>query len=401
MSVNMIKKGLYSVGVLNPNLRVFDIVMRTDFGTSYNSFIIKDEKTALIETCHQTFWDEYLQNIQEVTPLEDIDYIILSHTEPDHSGVLDKLLKKCPNAKIICTKAASIYLKKITNDENFTAKVVTNGETLSLGNLELKFISAPLLHWPDTMFTYIEKLATVVTCDFLGAHYCEPRMIDTYVTYQGKYELAQKEYFDAIMSPFKPYVLAGLEKLKALNFDTALVSHGPVLTQNGQLEKIMQSYEKWSKAEQSNVINIPIFYCSAYGYTKELAKTAQQVILKKYPEVNCKTYNIIDYDLADLAKLLNSSNAFMIGSPTINKDAVAPIWSLLSLVDAINNQKKPVGVFGSFGWSGEAVSSIIARLNSLRIKVIGEGCKCVFAPSESDLDSLTEYTNQFLNELQL
>lgn len=399
MPFKMLKKGLYSVGVLNPNLRVFDIVMHTEYGTSYNSYVVKDKKTALIETCHKTFFDEYLQNIREVTPLEDIDYIILSHTEPDHSGALEELIRLCPKAEIICSKAASIYLKKITNNESFTARAVKDGEIISLGDIELKFISAPFLHWPDTMFTYIEKLSCVVTCDFLGAHYCEPKMLDTLLTYPDKYKKAHKEYFDAIMSPFKPYVLAGLEKLKALSFDTALVSHGPILTKDGFLQEAMDSYSKWSIKEQSKVLNIPIFYCSAYGYTEILAQNAKKTVLEKYPDAKCDIYNIIDYELSYLAALLNDSTAFMIGSPTINKDAVPPIWALLSSIDTLNNAKKAAGVFGSYGWSGEGVPAMIARLNSLRIKAVVEGYRCVFAPSNSDIDGIKEYTNLFLAQI--
>jgi flavorubredoxin len=399
MASKILKKGLYSVGVLNPNLRVFDIVMKTEFGTSYNSYIVKDKKTALIETCHEGFLEEYLENINEVTSLDSIDYIVISHTEPDHTGILSNLIRLCPNAQIVCTKAASIYLKKITNLDNLALTVVKDGDIISLGDVELKFITAPFLHWPDTMFTYIEKLSAVVTCDFLGAHYCEPRMIDNQVVYPDKYVVAHKHYFDSIMSPFKPYVLAGIEKLRNLNFDTALVSHGPVLTKEGYLDTAINLYEKWSQ-KQEDGLQIPIFYCSAYGYTKKLAEKAKLVILEKLPTANVEIYNIIDYDMDYLASKLNSSTAFMIGSPTINKDAVPPIWSLLSRCDAINNQKKTVGVFGSFGWSGEAVASIVSRLSLLRLKVIGDGYKCVFSPSEKDLDAFYEYVNAFCEELR-
>ncbi|NLL56084.1 MAG: FprA family A-type flavoprotein [Clostridiales bacterium] len=398
MASKMLKEGLYSVGVLNPNLRVFDIIMRTEYGTSYNSYVVKDKQTALIETCHEKFFDEYVENISEVTSLDDIDYIVVSHTEPDHSGALAKLVTLCKNAKIVCTKAASIYLKNITNLDNLNLIVVKDGDSISLGDIELKFISAPFLHWPDTMFTYIEKLSTVVTCDFLGAHYCEPKMVDSKITYPDKYLSALKEYYDAIMGPFKPYVLSGLEKLSALKFDTALVSHGPVLTKDGMLDKAMSLYKKWSSQEKTSALHIPIFYCSAYGYTKKLALKAKEVILEKYPKAKIEAYNIIDHELSYLANLLNSATAFMVGSPTLNKDAVAPVWSLLSSVDAINNQKKAAAVFGSYGWSGEAVPAILARLNSLRIKTVGEGFRCTFSPSEKDLNAFCQYVDEFITQ---
>jgi|AGTN01.2.fsa_nt_gi Uncharacterized flavoproteins len=397
MSFLQLKPGLYSVGVLNPNLRVFDVVMKTEYGTSYNSFLIKDEKIALVEASHRTFFKEFLENVGEVTPAESVDYIILNHTEPDHSGALSLIAENFPKAKIVCSKAASIYLKKITNKE-LDLLVVKDGDTLSLGKTNLKFISAPFLHWPDTMFTYAENLGAVFTCDFLGTHYCEPNMIDSRVTYPAKFLYAVKVYYDAIMSPFKQYVLKGLEKLEGLKFDTVLVSHGPILTGNGLLPEIKKLYKEWS-AEKKNGLSIPVFYVSAYGFTKKLANEAVKVIKSALPDVKCEAYDIIENDIGALASLMNASDGFLVGSPTINKAALPPVWDLLSRLDVINAQKKAVGVFGSYGWSGEAVPSIIGSLAPLRVKVIGEGFKANFNPNGTEIEGMREYVKTFLKEI--
>lgn len=401
MSSFKIKEGLYSVGVLNPNLRVFDVIMRTEYGTSYNSYVVKGQKTALIEASHGTFFNGYVKNIKEVTPIEDIDYIILNHTEPDHSGVLKDLLALCPKAVIYCTRAAQIYLKKITNNPSFPCVAIKDGEKLDLGGLTLQFVVAPFLHWPDSMFTYIAEIKTVITCDFLGTHYCEPNMIDTGITYQDKFLVSFKEYYDAIFSPFKSYVLAGLDKLNALDFDTACVSHGPILTEKGLLPYAREMYRDWSTPKKSEHPLLPVFYCSAYGYTKMLAEEAVKTIKEIYPESECEAYDIICHDMGTLAALMNLSSGFMIGTPTINKDALPPVWELLSHLDVINSLKRPVGVFGSYGWSGEGVPSVIARLAALRIKVVGEGCKANFSPSEEELEKMRAYTKEFLSALQL
>ncbi|MDR3318924.1 MAG: FprA family A-type flavoprotein [Clostridiales bacterium] len=390
-----IKDGLYSVGVLNPTLEVFDIVMRTEGGTSYNAYVVKGEKTALIDTCHHSFFEEYAANIAEVAALGDIDYIILNHTEPDHSGALALLADRCKNAKIVCTRAASVYLKAITNDAKLEYTVVKDGDSVSLGGLELRFVTAPFLHWPDTMFTYCPELAAVFTCDFLGAHYCEPNVIDTAVGDPEGYKAALKYYYGCIMSPFAPFVRAGLDKLNALKFDTVCTSHGPVLTAGGRLGCALEGYAEWSRSAVRGAKRLPVFYCSAYGYTRKLAYAAVDEIRKSFPDAETEAYDIIEHDIARLAEIMNGSDGFLVGSPTLNRDAVPPVWELLARVDVINSQKKPIGVFGSYGWSGEAVPAIIARLNAVHLKVVGEGLKVNFNPSPEEIAKMTEYAGEF------
>ena len=396
---------VYFVGVFNPNLRVSDIIIKTDFGTSYNSFIIKDKKIALIETCHHDFLDSYLENIKQVCEPELINYIILNHTEPDHSGALKKLLDLAPNAKIICSKAAKIYLKNIINKPDFEPITVKDNDELDLGDNKLKFISAPFLHWPDSMFSYLEpKIKNknqeskniLFTCDFLGCHYCLPDIFDYKIKYQDAYELALKNYFDNIFGPFKNYVLDAINKISSLNLDFILNSHGPILTKYS-LDNIIKKYEQWAldSKKNSTIKSIPIFYCSAYNNTFELAKKIKSGILSQIPDVNLELYNIINYDIDFLANKLNSSDAFLIGSPTINRDAVLPVWNLLSRIDAINNKNKNVGVFGSFGWSGEAVDLITQRLNSLKLKTFGSGFKINFVPDQNDLQNAETFGSDF------
>lgn len=394
-----IKEGLYSVGILNPNLRVFDIVMRTDFGTSYNSYIVKgSEKTALIETCHARFFDQYLENIREVCPLEEIDYIVLNHTEPDHSGVLDKLMQLIPGAQIFASPAAGIYLKNITNNPQLSVTCVKDGETLSLGDKTLSFINAPFLHWPDSMFTYVKEDSALFSCDFFGSHYCEPAVLDTKIAYSDCYFSALENYYTAIFGPFPSFVRKGLEKISGLTIDTVCTSHGPVLTKNGLVEQVLELYKKWS-VEHPVSKHIPIFYCSAYGCTKSLAESIQKGILSVKSDHTVELYNIIDHDMAALSDILHSSAAFLIGSPTLNKDAVPPVWMLLSHMDAINIQKKPCATFGSFGWSGEAVPMITERLRSLKLKVFDESFRVNFVPSDTELSDAVAFGKRFAESL--
>ncbi len=392
-----INKFVTSVGVQNPDLRVFDIVMATKFGTSYNAYIVEGEKTALIETSHRGKSGEFFANIKEAIGEKKIDYIVLNHTEPDHSGALSELLSLYPEAKIYCTAAAGIYLKSITN-RPLEINIVKTGSSLSLGGLTLEFFAAPFLHWPDSMFTYLPEANTVFTCDFLGSHYSFAPMLDTAVAEKADYFYALENYFDAIFGPFIPYVRAGLDILGGLDFDTACVSHGPVLTKDGFLPEVLDYYRGRCSEQVSN--EIPVFYVSAYGNTRAAAeKFAEGIKSVAGEKFKIELFDIIEHDMAALALKLNASRAFAIGTPTLNRDALPPVWQLLSHIDAINIIKRPAAVFGSFGWSGEAVPAVCERLARLKVNVFGEGFKFNLVPSEDDLKNAENFGAEFAKTL--
>lgn len=396
-----ISKGVYSVGVINPSLRVFDIVMTTEYGTTYNAYLVKGEnKTALIESCHRTYWRHFLNNIKEVCDPKKIDYFILNHNEPDHTGCVENLVELNPDAEIFVTQAGSAYIKNITNNPNLKLHVVKDNETLDLGGKTLKFMISPLLHWPDSMFTWLEESKTLFTCDFLGAHYAEPHVFDYNITYAEKYESAFKGYYDAIFGPFPSYVQKGLEKIKDLDVMVVCPSHGPILTDGSRLNYVKEMYNKWSTPVVKDKKEIPVFYCSAYGYTRQLALMVKEGILSVLPDADVETYDIIKYDMGALAGKLNGSDAFAIGTPTINREAVPPVWILLAHMDAVNCGKKPCLVFGSYGWSGEGVPNIAARLKQLKCNVFGDGMKVAFKPSEEDLSNAKKLGANFAATLK-
>lgn len=396
MAAHKITERIHSVGILNPGLRVFDVVMRTEYGTTYNSYVVRgSEKTALIETCHATFFDRYIENIAEVTPLSEIDCIVLNHCEPDHSGALERLVQLCPKATIYVSQAGSIYLKNITNRTDLPVQIAKDGASIDLGGLTLRFISAPMLHWPDSMFTWCEEEKALFTCDFFGAHYCEPYWMDRFIAFPSRYERSLKEYFDAIFGPFLPNVRSGLAKAKALGADMFLTSHGPILTRGCMMEAVLGKYEMWSNPPNRTKKLIPLFYLSAYGNTGRIAAAIAEGISESQPDADVRVYDVNEHEVCDMAAFLNASAAFAIGSPTINGDAVPPAWQLLSHVDALNNRKKPALVFGSFGWSGEAVPNLMARLTGLKMNVYGEGLKIQFVPSDDELSKARELGREF------
>ena len=384
--MNRIADGVYFTGVQNPGMRVFDVIMRTDYGTSYNSYIVKGaEKTAAIEAAHKTFFEYYQDNIDEILEGRALDYLVLNHCEPDHTGCVARLLERYPDLTVVVSQAGSIYIKQIVNNPYMKLQVVKDGESIDLGGKTLEFKSAPFLHWPDSMFTWLPQDKILFSCDFLGCHYCEPQVYDTRITYGDAYREAVKYYFDCIFGPFLPYVRKGLEKIAGLDIDFCCNSHGPVLTKGGKLAEVIRLYGEWSAQKPPACPQIPIFYVTAYGNTAKIAAAIAEGIKRVLPDAQVPLYNIIEHDLAQLTALMNESDAFVVGSPTINRDAVAPVWQLLGGIEAVGIQKRPVAVFGSFGWSGEAVPNLAQRLASVKARVYEEQLKVNFVPTGEDL----------------
>ncbi len=274
----MISENIYWVGVIDYKLKVFDIIMETEYGTTYNSYlIIGSEKTLLIATAKLQFKDEFLNHVKEHVQIKDIDYLIMNHTEPDHSGTVKYLLKENPNLDIYASAPALANLKEILNTE-FNGHRVTDKLELSLGDKTLQFFLQPNLHWPDTMFTYLKEDNILFTCDFFGAHYASDIIRANDLPNKDLYEKLLKDYFNAIMHPFLPYVRKGLNRVIELNPDKICTSHGAILEESF-LSKVINYYDKWSvlpKRLDKPLVLIP--YASAYGNTAKMAEVIKETI---------------------------------------------------------------------------------------------------------------------------
>lgn len=383
MAVLPIADGVYYVGVQDPDLRIFDIVMYTEYGTSYNAYLVKgNEKTALIETVKVKFFDEYIKNLQQIVDLSRIDYLIMNHTEPDHAGSVEKLLEKIPNLTIMGSSTALTFLKGITNT-NFPGRSLADGEEIDLGGKTLKFISAPFLHWPDSGYTYLKEDKVLFTCDSFGCHYADDKVFNDLI--EGDFYDAYKYYFDMIMGPFKSYVRSALERIEGLDIKVICPGHGPVLRTN--LEYYTDLYRKWSEPakRESDKPLIVIAYVSAYGYTETLANNIAEGI-ETVGDFEVKKYDMVYADKEEVFKDIELADGILIGSPTINGDALPPIWELLTRLSPIVHGDKVAAAFGAYGWSGEAVPNIEARLKALRMKVL-PGLKVNFKPSMREGES--------------
>ncbi len=394
-----LKENIYWVGTIDYDLKVFDIIMETEFGSTYNSYIVKgDKKTALIDTAKAPFNQELFERIEDIIDILDIDYLIVNHAEPDHSGCVENLLQKNPDIEIWGSTPAIMNLKEIVN-QNFKFHRVKEGERLSLGNKTLEFTLQPNLHWPDTMFTYLIEDNCLFTCDFFGAHYAFDGVISDNLQNISDYDRSLKEYFDAIMSPFLSSVRRGIAKVKEYNPNLICTSHGAVL-QGNYISKAINLYEVWSQENSNEIPLVVIPYASAYQYTKRMAEVIRQAIVQEYNgNVEVELYDLIDAKVEEVVSRIKRSDGFLIGSATIVRDTVKTVWEILAELNYEVLKGKISSAFGSYGWSGEAVDNIIQRLEQLKMKPL-KGLKIKFKPSVTQEQEIYDYGVKFAKELK-
>jgi flavorubredoxin len=381
------------IGVLDYDIVTFDIVMSTEFGTTYNSYFINAEKKAIVEASKEKFSDTHLNKIRSVVDPFDIQYIILDHTEPDHSGNTARLLEIAPFAVVVGSGNAIRYLGDIIN-QPFKSLVVKDGDTLDLGNKTLKFISAPNLHWPDSMFTYLVEDKVLFTCDVFGAHFCSAKMFNDLTP---EYLESFSYYFDIILKPFSRFVLKAIEKIRPLDISIICPGHGPILKDNWKkmvdlTEKYAEEYVKLTATRE--VKNVLIAYVSAYGYTKQMAEQIA-IGIGETKKMKVTLMDIECVSLGELESEIVLSDAILIGSPTINQNTLLPVYKLFSLINPIRDKSKIAGAFGSYGWSGEAPKIIIDNLRNLKLIVFEDTAGLKFYPGDDKSATLKDYGRRF------
>ncbi len=388
MDTVKIKEDVYWVGVTDPELVVFDIVVPTEHGTTYNSYLVRGEKVAIVDTVKAQFVDEFLEKIRSLVKLEDIGYIIINHTEPDHSGGLIRLMELAPQAIPVFSRGARTFVKNILHKE-FEYQEVKDGDSIDLGNKTLKFISAPFLHWPDSMFTYLVEDKVLFPCDAFGSHYCSDKRFNDELDNKEEAFHAFEFYYNAILRPFKMYLSNALNNIQNFEIDTIAPSHGPILREN--LERYIDAYREWSgKGSQANAKKkIAVVYVSSYGSTQKMAeRIAKGATL---PDTEVSLFNAAEIDLDILMDEIESSDEMILGSPTLNAKAPKPVFDIISSLVMLNVRGKAAAVFGCYGWSGEAVQIIEDILRSLRFKIVEEGFKLRMIPSEEAMNGCEEF----------
>ncbi len=365
------------IGVLDKDIVTFDIVMTTEYGTTYNSYFINAEKKTIIETSKETFRDVYLAKVKQVCNPEEIEYIVCNHTEPDHSGNVRHLLDLAPHATVVGSGQALNYLGEIVG-RPFKSLQVKGGDVLDLGNKKLRVIGAPNLHWPDTIYTYLEEDRVLFTCDSFGAHFCNAGMYDDLV---GNYDKAFHYYFDVILKPFSKFMLKAIEKIRPLDISVICPGHGPILRTNWK--KYVDLSEEYARAylEETRPSNNRVFlaYISAYGYTREMAVKIEEG-LKAAGDVHVDMMDIENALLGDIEERIARCDAIIIGSPTINQNTLLPVYRIFSVINPIRDKGKLAAAFGSYGWSGEAVKLIEDHLKNLKLTIAMDGLSEKFYP---------------------
>jgi flavorubredoxin len=396
MPIVTLAPDVYYVGVNDPGLTVFDIVIPTEYGTTYNSYLVKGkEKTALIDCVKRPFAGEFFSKIGEILPVEKIDYVVVNHSEPDHAGAIVDLLKRHPNIEVYLSRPAKAFIDNLVNAE-YKFHVVNDNEELSLGGKTLRFINAPFLHWPDTIFTYVVEDKILFPCDFVGSHYSSPHIFNDELDAPEKARSAFEFYYSTIMRPYKEHILKACERIKDLPISMIAPSHGPVLRKNPL------AYVAWYK-DRADIMarvkekKVPIVYVSAYGNTAMMAKkVAEGVAAGGLTPV---LLNAVEVPTGKIVDELDESVGFLIGTPTLNSNLPHPILSLIGHLVVLNLRGKTASAFGSYGWSGEAMKMVQDILTAMRIKVSPEPIKFKMTPSVQELDACFDFGKKFAMDL--
>lgn len=360
MKFKEIKNNIFYCGLNDCGREFFDELIPLEQGTSYNSYLVKgSEKTALIDTMYPPKTEEYLKNLDE-NGIDKIDYIIANHGEQDHSGSIPALLKKYPEAVVVTNAKVKDNIKEMLLVDEERIRVVNNGEELLLGDKTLRFVIAPGVHWPDTMFTYIVEDNLLCTCDFLGAHYT---FEDIFANNSKELEHSAKRYFAEIMMPFRTMCKKYTQMIKDLKPDMILPSHGPIYKDP---EFILDLYTDWSSDEGKNLAVLP--YVSMYGSTEEMI----DYIIKGLSAKGIQTlkYDIVRGDLGDFAMALVDATTIVLGSSMVLAGPHPAAFNIAYLMGVLRPKAKTAAFVGSYGWGGNLFGKLEEQLAGLKLDMI-------------------------------
>ncbi len=359
----------------------------THKGSSYNSYLIRDEKTVLIDTVWEPFNKEFITNLKKEIDINKIDYIVMNHSEVDHSGALVELMKEIPNTPIYCTKSGVKVLKGHYHQEwNFVE--VKTGDTLDIGKHKLTFIEASMLHWPDTMFTYLSGENILFSNDGFGQHYASEYMYNDKVDQSELYQEALK-YYANILTPFSKQVSRKIEEILSFNLPIDMIcsSHGVIWRDNPI--QIVNKYLEWANEYKEN--QITIIYDSMWNATRRMAECIAEGIKNNNKDVAIKIINSAKGDKNDISVEAFKSKIVLVGSSTINNGILTSTAAILEMIKGLKFKGKKGAAFGSYGWSGEATKLITEELEKSGFEVINSGIRELWNPDEDALNRCREF----------
>jgi flavorubredoxin len=392
MSIS-VKNNVFWVGKIDWEIRKFHgDEYSTHRGSTYNSYLIKEEKTAIFDTVWAPFAEEYVRNLTREIELNNIDYVIAPHAEIDHSGALPLLMSQIPGTPIYCTKnGVKSLMGHYHQDWNFN--VVKTGDRLSLGQKELIFVEAPMLHWPDSMFCYLTGDNILFSNDAFGQHYASEYMFNDLVDQNELFNECIK-YYANILTPFSPMVIKKIKEVLSfdLPLDVICTSHG-IIWRN-KPEQIVEKYMKWSDNYQEN--QITIVYDTMWNGTRVMAENMAKGIRASDNEVNVKLFNLARTDKNDVITEIFKSKAILVGSPTINRGILVSVAGILEEIKGLKFKKKKAAAFGCYGWSGESTKIISENLESAGFELVDNGIRAMWNPDNESLVKCIEYGKKFV-----
>ena len=385
-----IKNNVYWVGITDWDLRSFHgNDYSTHSGSSYNSYLIQEEKTVLIDTVWAPFADQFVENLEEEVGLKNIDFIVMNHGEVDHSGALVKLMEKIPDTPIYCTANA---IKSLTGQyhKDWNFNIVKTGDRLDIGNgKELIFVQMSMLHWPDSMATYLTGDNILFSNDAFGQHYATELMFNDLVDECVLYKEAKK-YYANIINPFNPLLIKKLDEIVSLKLpiDIIATSHGVIWRDNPM--QIVEKYYEWANNYQEN--QITIIYDTMWDGTKALAENISKGIQLADPDVNVKIFNVSKTDENDLVTEVFQSKSIVVGSPTVNNTILSSVAGFIQLIKRLKFKDKKAASFGCYGWSGECTKILNELLSDAGFSLIDdEGFKVMWNPDEENKNEAIEF----------
>lgn len=383
-----VTNNIFCARVIANNVRS-DFFYNKPVDTSYNSYLVKGKKNALIGVVHNDYCKEFLRILEDTIYVSDIDYLIMNCTRTEYSDSINEILNRNPNIQVVGTIPAIKNLKEITNVK-FNEHIAKNGDVLDLGGKTIEFMVAPCLPWQDTMITYVSEDKAVFSGRLFSSNYVSEDIFDT--DYEG-YKTALKDYYKHIFLPYGGFVKKALNLIKSKNTEFIFTSNGAVIKNN-----IIQKINDYLKLAKTNdTAEVAVFCSKHYKNTLKIANVIADTLKKCH-------INVCIYDVCNISEntinAMNSAKAVIFGTPTINKNAAKEIWHLLSELDAVNAKNKPYFVFGSYGWSGEGAELVHRYLQQLRLRPFAKPVSAAFTPSETDINDISEYTRRFAESIE-
>lgn len=390
-----IKENITWIGKIDWELRKFHgEELSTEYGSSYNSYLIRDQQNIVIDTVWSPYAGEYLKNLAKTIDINSINGIIACHAEPDHSGALPYLISLIPNVPVYCTANGQKSLYGYYHqDWNF--QVVKSGTRISIGSKEIIFIEAPMLHWPDTMICYLTGDNILFSNDIFGQHYASEFLFDDLVPKEELLFEAMK-YYANIIQPFSKKVTSKLNELEGMNLPIDMIcpAHGVIWRNNPK--SIFENYRFWASNYYEN--QITIIYDTMYYSTRRMAEAIAEGIKSVDSKVTIKLFNCSKVDKSDIITEIFKSKGVIIGAPTINNGVTGSIYALLEELKLLNLPSKKAGAFGSYGWSPASIKLINEKLKEANFDLIGEGVKSQWSPDEEKLEECRQYGIEFVNQ---